>query len=137
MSNSQTLDILKVSNQLMDYVTVFKNPLNLIEMKEKVKPKKKVKWCNIFCHWCNKIPCNTTDRYTTDVSRVNLAVWPKRSKSTQNHMANVECDKYPSYLWKTYFSIHYRKPLIVCYSIDTDYTVLLWAYSPFLWYLLL
>lgn len=74
MSNSQTLDILKVSNQLMDYVTVSKNPLNLIEMKEKVKQKKKVKWCNIFCHWYNKIPCNTTDRYTTDVSRVNLAV---------------------------------------------------------------
>lgn len=48
MSNSQTLDILKVSNQLMDYVTVSKNPLNLIEMKQKVKPKKKVKWCNIF-----------------------------------------------------------------------------------------
>lgn len=71
MSNSQTLDILKVSNQLMDYVTVSKNPLNLIEKKEKVKPKK---WCNIFCHWCNKIPCNTTDRYTTNVSRVNLAV---------------------------------------------------------------
>lgn len=74
MSNSQTLDIPKVSNQLMDYVTLSKNPLNIIEMKEKVKSKKKVKWCNNFCHWCNKIQCNTTDCYTTDVSRVNLAV---------------------------------------------------------------
>lgn len=48
MSNSQTHDILKVSNQLMDYVTVSKNPLNLIEMKEKVKPKKKSSGVTFF-----------------------------------------------------------------------------------------
>lgn len=58
----------------MDYVIVFKNFLNLIEMKEKVKLKKKVKWCNIFCYWCNKILCNIIDCYIINVFRVNLVV---------------------------------------------------------------
>lgn len=35
------LDIPKVSNQLMDYVIVSKNPLNINEMKLKIKSKKK------------------------------------------------------------------------------------------------
>lgn len=69
------LDIPKVSNQLMDYIIVSKNPLNINEMKEEIKSRKKnVKWCTNFCHWCNKIPGNTIDGYTIDVSRVNLAV---------------------------------------------------------------
>lgn len=48
MSNSQTPDILKVSNQLMDYVTVSKNPLNLIEIKKKLNQKKKSSGVTFF-----------------------------------------------------------------------------------------
>lgn len=31
----------------------------------------------------------TTDRYTTDVSIVNVAVWPKRTDTTQSYIAYV------------------------------------------------
>lgn len=36
------LDIPKVSNQLMDYIIVSKNPLNINEMKEEIKSRKKM-----------------------------------------------------------------------------------------------
>lgn len=36
------LDIPKLSNQLMDYIIVSKNPLNINEMKEEIKSRKKI-----------------------------------------------------------------------------------------------
>lgn len=60
-------------------------------MKEKVKWLNNVMWCSNFVSGITTIFGYTTDRYTTDVSRVNVAVWPKKkeTETTQSNIAYV------------------------------------------------
>lgn len=58
-------------------------------MEEKVKWLNNVKWCNNFVSGVTPTFGYTTDCYTTDVSRVNVAVWPKKTETTQSHTAYV------------------------------------------------
>lgn len=70
-------------------IKISQNVQNVNEIEEKVKLLNSVMWCNNFVSDVTTIFGNTTDRYTPDVSRVNVAVEPKRTETTHSHITYV------------------------------------------------